>query len=70
MRKVWIRILLATGVSVAALAGFAGTAPAVVGGVPDGNQHPNVGIIVGFDASGASVYFCTGTLVARLVWGT
>ena len=44
----------------------ASSAPAVVGGQPDGTQHPNVGIIVGFDAAGASTYFCTGTLVDPL----
>jgi hypothetical protein len=39
------------------------SANAVVGGQPDGAQHPNVGLIVGLDSQGRGVYSCTGTLV-------
>jgi hypothetical protein len=58
------RRVLSVGLcAVALVLGSAASGQAVVGGQPDGGAHPNVGIIVGFDASGASTYFCTGTLV-------
>lgn len=42
---------------------LAAPAGAVVGGLPDGTQHPNVGLIAGLDSQGRAIYFCTGTLV-------
>jgi hypothetical protein len=36
---------------------------AVTGGVPDGNGHPYVGLIV-FDVNGAPAWRCSGTLIA------
>lgn len=43
--------------------GLASPAGAVVGGLPDGTQHPNVGLIVGLDSQDRGIYSCTGTLV-------
>jgi hypothetical protein len=45
------------------MVGFAGRAHAVVNGVPDGNQHPYVGNIFAYGATGAFVAGCSGTLV-------
>jgi hypothetical protein len=54
--------LLAAALACAVLA-LGSPSNAVVDGQPDGNQHPNVGLIFGFDTDGAVVYSCTGTLV-------
>jgi hypothetical protein len=43
--------------------GLASPARAVVWGEPDGNDHPNVGVIFGLNDQGFSVYSCTGTLI-------
>lgn len=50
-------------VSVLACGLLPGSAAAVVGGQYDGNQHPNVGLIVGFGADDLGRFSCTGTLV-------
>ncbi|MFN8123508.1 MAG: trypsin-like serine protease [Thermoleophilia bacterium] len=49
----------------ALLALSAAPAVAVIGGVPDGTAHPNVGMIVGLDSARNDfpVLLCTGTLV-------
>jgi hypothetical protein len=39
------------------------TAGSVVDGQFDGNQHPNVGLIIFYDSSGVGFSFCTGTLI-------
>src|SRR3954465_4976451 len=59
-----VRIRLA-GALVLALASLAAPSPAgaVISPVFDGNQHPNVGLMVSFDASGQSIKACTGALV-------
>jgi hypothetical protein len=44
-------------------------AAAIVGGEPDGNGHPNVGMMVGYDEVGP-YYHCSGTLVAPAVFLT
>lgn len=41
------------------------TAHAITGGEPDGNQHPNVGMILFYEADGR--YRCTATLVSPTV---
>jgi hypothetical protein len=44
---------------------------AIVGGVPDGNGHPNVGALLGFDAeSGEYFLVCSGTLISPTVFLT
>lgn len=53
--------LLALSVSVLLLAGLAGTAAASTGGTPDGDNHPNVAMIAGYDAEGR--FRCSATLV-------
>jgi hypothetical protein len=59
-----LRVLaLAAAAAVGVLLVAAPPATAVVDGQPDGNQHPNVGLIIGFDSQGRGVYSCTGTLV-------
>jgi hypothetical protein len=51
-------LMLALGVSVA-------PAQASTGGTPDGNTHPNVGLILYYDATGR--YRCSATLVSPTV---
>ncbi|MBL8045913.1 MAG: trypsin-like serine protease [Anaerolineales bacterium] len=50
-----------------ALASF-GTAGAVQYGVPDGNGHPYVGLMLAYDASKTPLWRCTGTLVSPTVF--
>jgi hypothetical protein len=45
------------------------SAQAVVGGEPDDDGHPNVGILVGYDELGP-YYHCSGTLIAPAVFVT
>lgn len=37
---------------------------AVIAGQPDGQQHPNVGLILAYDSQGNGLFSCTGTLVS------
>ena len=62
-----VRWFVSTVLAVAALGGAAAPAGAVKGGVYDGNEHPNVGFIVGLDAQGDGLFSCTGTLVTPTV---
>lgn len=58
-----VRTLVAAGVALATLA-LAGGAAAIGNGVPDGNGHPNVGLLaVGFEEGGTVVRFpvCSGS---------
>ena len=61
-----IRAALA-GLAVALLTGVtsAGPAAAITGGQPDGNDHPNVGLILFYDATGR--FRCTATLISPTV---
>ena len=45
----------------------AGSAGAIVGGEPDGDRHPYVGLIGFFDADGNQAHICSGTLVSPRV---
>lgn len=57
------RAILAAGLAVAALA-LAGGTGAISNGVPDGNGHPNVGMMaIGFEIDGELVRFasCSGS---------
>ena len=62
-----LRVFLraASAFVLALLALSAAPAVAVIGGVPDGTAHPNVGMIVGLDSARNDfpVLLCTGTLV-------
>jgi hypothetical protein len=56
-------ILLVAGALVASLVAIA-PAQAITNGQPDGNRHPNVGLmVVSFPGSGPMPW-CTGTLIA------
>lgn len=50
-----VLVLLAVAVSPAA---------AVTDGVPDGNGHPYVGLMVAYDAAGNALWRCSGTLLS------
>jgi Trypsin len=47
-----------------------GPAAAVTDGVPDGNGHPYVGLMVAQDANGAPLWRCTGTLLSATIFLT
>ncbi|WP_420122985.1 S1 family peptidase [Nakamurella sp.] len=55
----------ATVVAVLLSIGLAAPAAAITGGEPDGNRHPNVGLIVFYDADGR--FRCSATLVTPTV---
>jgi Trypsin len=59
------RMLVAAVVLVAMLFAVALPAAAITGGEPDGNRHPNVGLIVFYDATGR--FRCSATLVSPTV---
>ncbi len=59
--KSFLAVGLAAGLSLAAF----GRAAAITGGEADGEQHPNVGLIVFYDADGR--FRCTATLVTPTV---
>jgi hypothetical protein len=59
------RTLAAAVVSVAMLFVMALPAAAITGGQPDGNRHPNVGLILFYDATGR--FRCSATLVSPTV---
>ena len=57
--------LVTIGVTLLAAFGiaFASPALAVIDGQPDGQQHPNVGLIVAYDSQGNGLFSCSGTLI-------
>ena len=61
MRRVVISGLMAVG----AIAALAAPAGAITGGVLDGNQHPNVAMIVFYQPDGR--FRCSATLVSPTV---
>ena len=63
----------ALAATIAALALIGLTAPsasAITDGVPDGDGHPYVGIMVAKDDAGAPMWRCSGTLIAPTVFLT
>jgi hypothetical protein len=46
------------------------SASAIVGGQLDGNRHPGVGLLIGYDENGESFFACSGTLVSPTVFVT
>ncbi len=59
------RTLLATAAAAALVGASALSAAAITGGEPDGNGHPNVGLIAFYDATGR--FRCSATLVSPTV---
>src|SRR5919201_459622 len=57
-----LRCLLMAGILAAPLIA-AGPAQAITNGQPDGNRHPNVGLMV-VDFGSGPTQWCTGTLIA------
>lgn len=45
-------------------------AGAITGGVPDGGQHPYVGLVVFYDAAGNPLWRCSGTLLTSTIFLT
>lgn len=60
------RISLVFLASAALALPYAGTVHAVTDGVPDGNGHPHVGLLV-FDVGGVPAWRCSGTLLSPTV---
>ena len=59
------RAAIVGGLAVALVSATALTASAITGGQPDGEGHPNVGMIGFYDATGR--YRCSATLVSPTV---
>jgi hypothetical protein len=59
------RAILGVAVSVLTVLSMAAPAAAITGGEPDGERHPNVGLILFYDATGR--YRCSATLVTPTV---
>jgi hypothetical protein len=51
-------------------AAVVGSAQAIVGGQLDGDRHPSVGFMIGYNAEGRPFYGCSGTLVTQTVFVT
>jgi secreted trypsin-like serine protease len=63
------RVLILAVATTIALGAYAAPAPAIVDGRPDGNLHPNVGMLISrFD--GEFGWFCSGTLISPRVFLT
>src|SRR5215207_3937283 len=60
-----IRRILVVAVVTLTLLAMALPAAAITGGEPDGNRHPNVGLILFYDATGR--YRCSATLISPTV---
>jgi Trypsin len=66
-----MRTLLRLFAAAAAAAALGVTpAGAVIGGSPDGNAHPYVGVSVYYDANGVPLWGCSGTLVSPTLYVT
>jgi len=63
----WIKRMTVAVASAGLLSAVTGVAPAtaITGGMADGNGHPNVGLILFYEAAGR--FRCTGTLVSPTV---
>jgi hypothetical protein len=59
------RLFLSLAVALALLVGTSGTALAVTNGIPDGNRHPYVGLLIFTD--GESYWRCSGSLLSPTV---
>jgi hypothetical protein len=65
------RVLALAGlVALAALLGAASPAGALIGGEPDGEEHPYVGMAGFYDKAGKPTYGCSGTLLSPTVFLT
>src|SRR5262245_35062055 len=67
MRK---RLTLAAIAAATALTLSASPAQAITHGVPDGNDHPYVGLVVFFNAHGLPSHRCSGTMISPTVFLT
>jgi hypothetical protein len=59
------RTIVGAALSLLVLVGVSAPATAITGGVPDGEGHPNVGLILFYDATGR--FRCSATLVSPTV---
>src|SRR5918993_953662 len=65
------RVLALTGLLALAVVLAAGSpAGALIGGEPDGEEHPYVGMVGFYDETGTSTYGCSGTLLSPTVFLT
>lgn len=64
----WSTALLLATLSATLL--MAGPTRAIIGGELDGDLHPSVGFMIGYDAVGDPLYGCSGTLVSETVFVT
>ena len=64
MRRRLVGLVAAACVAVSAMVGMASPAAAVTNGSPDNGAHPMVGIVVFYDAAGAPLHRCSGTMIS------
>lgn len=65
------KLLAAAGIALAAVTAVAAPVSGITrGGVPDGNDHPYVGLMVTKNADGQPLWRCSGTLVSPTLFVT
>jgi hypothetical protein len=64
------KLLVAAGLALAAVAVASPVSGITKGGVPDGDDHPYVGLMLALDANGTPLWRCTGTLISPTVYVT
>ncbi|MHA7264226.1 trypsin-like serine protease [Arthrobacter sp. TMN-37] len=67
MKRFFRRLALLLAATLSLTVASALPAPAITGGQPDGNKHPNVGLIVFYDAADGGRYRCSSTLISPTV---
>jgi hypothetical protein len=67
--KNWTRGIALAAVLVVSLLG-AGSATAITNGVPDGTNHPYVGLMVALDENGVPLWRCSGSLLSPTLFLT
>ena len=55
------RILLITAIALVAVLGVAGIAYAITNGVPDGDNHPYVGLVLFYDEDNVPLWRCSSS---------
>jgi hypothetical protein len=64
------KLLLVAVAALVLVTASAGLALAVTNGLPDGNAHPYVGLVVFYDAQNTPLWRCSGTVLAPTVFLT
>jgi hypothetical protein len=65
-----VRMIVAVVAASAGMLFFGTSASAITGGVPDGDDHPYVGLMVAIDEDGIPLWRCSGSLLSSTVFLT